>query len=63
MNSGLALADTITLGGRNRTGTELILATKPFTVDDPVKLVVPSFYDRALAGSDRWHAVDSLSCG
>ena len=37
MTSGLALADSITLGGRNRTGTELILATKPFTVDDPVK--------------------------
>ena len=33
MTSGLALADSITLGGRNRTGTELILATKPFAVD------------------------------
>ncbi len=37
MTSGLAIADTITLGGRNRTGTELILATKPYAVDNTVK--------------------------
>lgn len=37
MTSGLASADTITLGGENRTGPELILATKPYTVDNTVK--------------------------
>ncbi len=33
MTSGLALADSIILGVGNRTGTELILATKPYAVD------------------------------
>lgn len=37
MTSGLALADSITLGGRNRTGTELILATKIYAVDNTAK--------------------------
>ncbi len=37
MTSGLALADSITLGGRNRTGPELILATKPYAVDSTAK--------------------------
>jgi omega-6 fatty acid desaturase (delta-12 desaturase) len=37
MNSGLALADSITLGSRNRTGTELILATKQYAVDSTAK--------------------------
>lgn len=38
MTSGLASADSINLGGSGtRTGTELILATKPYTVDSSVK--------------------------
>jgi omega-6 fatty acid desaturase (delta-12 desaturase) len=37
MNSGLALADSIHLGGQSRTGTELILATKDYTIDSSAK--------------------------
>jgi omega-6 fatty acid desaturase (delta-12 desaturase) len=37
MTSGLAIADSITLGGKDRTGPELILATKHYAVDDTVK--------------------------
>ncbi len=37
MTSGLALADTIHLGGRSRTGTELILATKEYAIDSTLK--------------------------
>lgn len=37
MIHGLAVADSISLGGKDRTGPELILATKLYTVDSTVK--------------------------
>lgn len=37
MIHGLAFADSISLGGKDRTGPELILATKRYTVDNTVK--------------------------